>query len=115
MGMYVLRQSNLLLIASLQAALESDGKISKEQALALGSVNLEKLLGVQPSGSNGDLVVTRLVGGAGFNCKELVFSVDTIVDKIPIRSFYTTTVCQDGADWKWASAEPATARWGSLQ
>ena len=64
---------------------------------------------------HGDLVVTRLVGGAGFNCKELVFSVDTIVDKIPNRAFYTTTVCQDGADWKWASAEPATARWGSLQ
>ncbi|KAJ8582701.1 composite domain of metallo-dependent hydrolase [Rhizopogon salebrosus TDB-379] len=41
------------------AALESDGKISKEQALALGSVNLEKLLGIPPSRSSGDLVVTR--------------------------------------------------------
>src|ERR1700710_1555797 len=30
---------------------------------------------------HGDLVVTRLIGGAGFNCKELVFSVDTIVDR----------------------------------
>ncbi|OAX43328.1 composite domain of metallo-dependent hydrolase [Rhizopogon vinicolor AM-OR11-026] len=41
------------------AALESDGKISREQALALGSVNLEKLLGVQRSESSSDLVVTR--------------------------------------------------------
>ncbi|KAG0707315.1 composite domain of metallo-dependent hydrolase [Suillus ampliporus] len=41
------------------AALESDGKISKGQALALASINLEKLLGVKPSGGLGDMVVTR--------------------------------------------------------
>ncbi len=64
---------------------------------------------------HGDLVVTRLVGAANFNCKEIVFSVDTIVKNVPNRAFYTTTVCQDGAKWKWASAEPATARWGALQ
>lgn len=38
------------------AALESDGKISKTQALALASTNLEKLLGVPVQG---DLIVTR--------------------------------------------------------
>lgn len=38
------------------AALESDGKISKAQALALASTNLEKLLGAT---AQGDLVVTR--------------------------------------------------------
>ncbi|MDB5404691.1 MAG: hypothetical protein QOD93_5022 [Acetobacteraceae bacterium] len=64
---------------------------------------------------HGDLVVTRLVGAADFNCKEIVFSVDTIEKQVPKRAFYTATVCQDGANWKWASAEPATARWGSLQ
>jgi hypothetical protein len=64
---------------------------------------------------HGDLVVTRLVGGAGFSCREIVFSVDTMVEKAEKRAFYTTTVCQDGTVWKWASAEPATARWGSLQ
>jgi hypothetical protein len=64
---------------------------------------------------HGDLVVTRLVGSADFNCKEIVFSVDTIEKKVPNRAFYTATVCQDGPKWKWASAEPATARWGSLQ
>jgi hypothetical protein len=35
--------------------------------------------------------------------------------KVLNRAFYTATVCLDGAKWKWASAEPATARWGSLQ
>lgn len=65
---------------------------------------------------HGDLVVTRLIGAADFNCKEIVFSVDTIdKNKALNRAFYTATVCQDGTVWKWASAEPATARWGSLQ
>jgi hypothetical protein len=31
------------------------------------------------------------------------------------RNFYTVNVCQDGTTWRWASAEPATARWGGLQ
>ncbi len=64
---------------------------------------------------HGDLVVTRLIGATDFACKEIVFSVDTVEKKIPHRAFYTATVCQDGAVWKWASAEPATARWGALQ
>jgi hypothetical protein len=64
---------------------------------------------------HGDLVVTRLIGSADFSCKEIVFSVDTVERKVPRRAFYTATVCQDGPVWKWASAEPATARWGSLQ
>jgi len=64
---------------------------------------------------HGDLVVTRLIGADDFNCKEIVFSVDTMEKKVPRRAFYTATVCQDGTAWKWASAEPATARWGALQ
>ncbi len=85
---------------------------------------------------HGDLVVTRVIGAADFNCKEIVFSVDAArskpdatqnkpdasennshatQNKTASRAFYTATVCLDGADWKWASAEPATARWGALQ
>lgn len=64
---------------------------------------------------HGDVVVTRLVGAADFNCKEIVFSVDTTAKKELKRAFYTATVCQDGGTWKWATAEPATARWGPLQ
>ena len=64
---------------------------------------------------HGDVVVTRLIGSADFTCKEIVFSVDTVEKEIPHRAFYTATVCRDGATWKWASAEPATARWGALQ
>lgn len=64
---------------------------------------------------HGDLVVTRLIKSADFACKEIVFSVDTVEKKLPHRAFYTATVCQDETVWKWASAEPATARWGALQ
>jgi hypothetical protein len=64
---------------------------------------------------HGDVVVTRRVGADDFNCKEIVFSVDTTEKTVVHRAFYTATVCQDGQTWKWASAEPATARWGSLQ
>ncbi|KAH7888764.1 composite domain of metallo-dependent hydrolase [Phlebopus sp. FC_14] len=40
------------------AALESNGQISKSQALALASINLERLLGIKGRSSN-DLVMTR--------------------------------------------------------
>lgn len=69
---------------------------------------------------HGVLVVTRVFAarpdsGIGFTCKEIVFSVDEGSRKAPHRAFYTATVCLDGTQWKWASAEPATERWGSLQ
>jgi hypothetical protein len=46
-----------------------------------------------------------------FDCKQIIFSVDTKTR----RNFYTTFVCSDSGRWTWAAAEPATARWGSLQ
>jgi len=59
-------------------------------------------------------------GGAPvFDCKSLIFSVDTTVKQHgqarTTRNFYTTDVCRDDGTWKWATAEPATARWGALQ
>ncbi|WP_255646830.1 hypothetical protein [Inquilinus sp. Marseille-Q2685] len=40
-----------------------------------------------------------------------MFSVEGEKDK----AFYVAVICQNGETWKWASAEPATERWGSLQ
>jgi hypothetical protein len=80
----------------------------------VGHWNVSHTLPIEDN-EHGDLVVTRLIGSAAFNCKEIVFSVDTIAKNALQRAFYTATVCQDGAAWKWASAEPATARWGALQ
>ncbi|KAG9316540.1 composite domain of metallo-dependent hydrolase [Chiua virens] len=56
------------------AALESHGRISKSEAIALASTNLEELLGVQPSASlSGDLVATR--GGSILDLEAQVVGV----------------------------------------
>ena len=69
---------------------------------------------IEPS-EHGAVTVTRAFGTAEFSCKEIVFSVDGAKHAVPTRDFYTATICRDGPSWRWASAEPATARWGALQ
>ena len=65
----------------------------------------------------GRVTVSRVISAGTLDCKEIVFSVDTDAkkDQPAANSFYVAAVCRDGNDWKWASAEPATARWGALQ
>lgn len=65
----------------------------------------------------GRVTVSRTISSGTLDCKEIVFSVDTPADKDkPAGSeFYVAAVCRDGNAWKWASAEPAVARWGALQ
>jgi hypothetical protein len=65
--------------------------------------------------AHGRVTVSRSFGGPGFDCREIVFSVDDDATTPPQPTFYTATVCHDGKTWKWATAEPATARWGGLQ
>jgi hypothetical protein len=67
---------------------------------------------------HGQVAVSRQIvadDAAGLNCKEIVFSVDTTATGLPRRAFYTAAICLDGGTWRWATAEPATARWGALQ
>lgn len=64
---------------------------------------------------HGLLVVSREFGTAAFRCREVVFSVDQQTRQGLSRDFYTVNVCQDGAAWRWASAEPSTERWSGLQ
>ncbi|HWL81780.1 MAG TPA: hypothetical protein VNR89_12570 [Roseomonas sp.] len=74
----------------------------------------------------GQVTVSRDIGGLGLSCREIVFSVEAMEHphpgkappnppKAPERGFYTAVICRNGAQWKWASAEPATERWGALQ
>ncbi len=92
---------------------EQDNIASAAGPLTPGAVSTWKVVHDVPieDDEHGELAVVRIVGNTGFSCKEIVFSVDTEKD----RAFYTATVCRDGEHWKWASAEPATERWGSLQ
>ena len=64
---------------------------------------------------HGDVVVSRAFGAGPIRCKEIVFSVDRTRRSGIARAFYIATICNDGVRWRWASAEPATERWGSLQ
>jgi hypothetical protein len=65
----------------------------------------------------GRVTVSRTISTGTLDCKEIVFSVDTPATKDqPANSgFYVASICRDGKTWKWASAEPATPRWGALQ
>jgi hypothetical protein len=61
------------------------------------------------SGRTGTVQIARTFGDA-IPCKDVVFTLDDSLD------LNVTTICQarDG-QWRWALAEPATRRWGSLQ
>lgn len=63
----------------------------------------------------GRVTVSRIISANQLFCKEIVFSVDSLIDQRPHSAFYVATICQDARQWKWASAEPATERWGALQ
>jgi hypothetical protein len=64
---------------------------------------------------HGEVTVTGQTGGTGVQCKGIVFSVAHQEDGRPDAAFYTASICGAGGVWRWASAEPATDRWGSLQ
>ena len=64
---------------------------------------------------HGEVEVTRVIATPIALCKELVFSVDSGSGDELKRAWYSTQACQNGQQWKWALAEPAVERWGSLQ
>jgi hypothetical protein len=66
---------------------------------------------------HGRVTVSRAISAGALDCKEIVFSVDRDATKDAAASsaFYVASICRDGQTWKWASAEPATERWGALQ
>jgi hypothetical protein len=66
---------------------------------------------------HGRVTVSRTISAGALDCKEIVFSVDVDAtrDKPASSAFYVASICRDGNAWKWASAEPATGRWGALQ
>jgi hypothetical protein len=67
----------------------------------------------------GEVRVLRAIDTPLAACREIAFSVDE--DKPPKgvkamgRAWYLTSLCRDDTGWRWAAAEPATGRWGSLQ
>jgi hypothetical protein len=64
---------------------------------------------------HGEVQVTRVIATRLTLCKELAFSVASGSGPTETQHWYTTNACQNGDHWKWALAEPAAERWGSLQ
>lgn len=98
---------------------EQDAIAEAASALQVGEIaswEVDHALPLEPN-TYGQVSVSRQITALGTPCKELVFSVipaDT-VDPDLDQSFYVATVCLHDQQWRWASAEPATERWGSLQ
>ena len=64
---------------------------------------------------HGQVRVTRAFSSALAVCKDFVFSVqDGDAPNAP-ETWFTASACQQDKGWKWATAEPAVARWGNLQ
>lgn len=80
----------------------------------VGSWEMVHPIPVEPA-SRGEVTVSRTVGAAALSCREIVFSVENRPRAENSKGFYVAMICRDGDRWKWASAEPATERWGSLQ
>lgn len=47
-------------------------------------------------------------------CREAAFSVESGSGEAATRAWYLASFCRGEEGWAWASAEPATNRWGSL-
>jgi hypothetical protein len=64
----------------------------------------------------GQVRVTREFDTALAPCKEFVFSLAGEGGGPDAQDmWFVASACKDAQGWKWASAEPAVARWGSLQ
>jgi hypothetical protein len=97
---------------------EQDSIANAAGPLAMGTVASWAIRHTVPLAYNhqGRVTVAREIGALGLTCREIVFSVELQDDEALDRAeFYTAIICRSGERWKWASAEPATERWGSLQ
>lgn len=95
---------------------EQDAIAAEIATMQPGEQRSWKIDHVIPVGNeHGMVVVVRDIPNALAPCKELAFSVDSGGGEKLTRHWYTTDACQDTRRWKWALAEPATERWGTLQ
>jgi hypothetical protein len=66
-------------------------------------------------GAQGEVRVLRAVDTPLARCKEALFSEASGDGPDATRRWFLVSACRQPEGWKWAAAEPATERWGSLQ
>jgi hypothetical protein len=64
---------------------------------------------------HGEVRVVRVIDTPLALCKEVIMSVDSGEGDKLTRAWYTGSACRSNDIWRWAVAEPAVERWGSLQ
>ena len=95
---------------------EQDALAAEVATMRVGEQRAWAVHHIIPIGNeHGAVEVTRDIVTPLTTCKELVFSVESAKGEDVRKSWYMTQACQDGAQWKWALAEPATGRWDLLQ
>lgn len=93
---------------------EQDAIAGQVATMQVGERRLWKIQHDIPIGNeHGEVQVTRTISTPLAWCKDLVFSVES--DDAKRQAWYATQACRQGERWKWALAEPAVERWGSLQ
>jgi hypothetical protein len=64
----------------------------------------------------GELQVVDSIDNALASCKQVLFSVIGGKRDAPTHQWFVTQTCvRSDGPWRWAAAEPATERWGTLQ
>ena len=106
------------LLRSLQQD-EQDEIAALAGAMAEGEVRPWQVRQKIPYGNNqGDMQVTRSIVTPLASCKEVMFTVDdgkaAPVSNGTARGWFAAHVCLQENGWKWANAEPAVERWGTL-
>ncbi|HLS41707.1 MAG TPA: hypothetical protein VK026_00400 [Paenalcaligenes sp.] len=98
---------------------EHDAITRAASGLAVGDVAQWAVIHSVPlePDSQGSVTVSRHIQGQGMQCKEIVFSHAPMssVDPVLDSAYFVAMICENADGWRWASAEPATARWGALQ
>ena len=94
---------------------EQDALASTIGAMEIGETRPWQVRHSLPFGAGqGEVRVVRAIDTPLAQCKEALFRLGA-ADAVAATRWYLASACRRGQDWKWASAEPATERWGSLQ
>jgi hypothetical protein len=103
-------------IARTRRRAEQDQIVAAVGTLPVGGSTPWRIRHAIPVGdAHGDVTVVRDITNPLAPCKEVVFTVVAGDRPGSPHAYYATTACLHGGRWKWALAEPATARWGALQ
>ncbi|HVY15141.1 MAG TPA: hypothetical protein VHB27_07940 [Rhodopila sp.] len=103
-------------VARVRQGAEQDAIAAVAGQMPMGAEADWKIEHTIPIGDeHGRLRIVRDIDTQLATCREIAFSVDSGKGDKRKGSWFVGDICRQAAQWKWASAEPAVARWGYLQ